>query len=118
MGFDVVYFEGLIRQGTQISTGKTRKVYQMPDLTKLDDLLGKRWYIKGINAAGDFYYIQPGSVKYYLKQCKRKTEFQMQPDDSLRECVYGGSYQLVFQFVRNDGVLSQSNSVHNSCKCT
>lgn len=118
MGFDVVYFEGLIRQGTQVSTGKKRKVYQLPGLTKLDDLLGKRWYIKGINAAGDFCYIQPGSVKYYLKQCRRKTEFQMQLDGSLRKHVYGGRCQLVFYFVRNDGVSSQWNSVLSSCKCT
>lgn len=114
MGFDVVYFEGLIRRATQVNTGKKR-VYQLSGLTKLDDLLGKRWYIRGINAAGDFCYIQPDSVKYYLKQCRRRTEFQMQPDGSLRKCVHGGRCQLVFQFVRNDGVLSQWNSALNSC---
>ena len=118
MSFDIIYFEGLIRRGTKMcSTGQRKsEVYQLSSLTKLDDLLGERWYIRGINATGDFCYIQPGSVKYYLKHCKRKAEYQMQADGTIHKCLFGGQCQLVFQFVCNDGILTQWNSIIKMCQ--
>ena len=64
MSFSIIYFEGLIRRGWKLcNTGQCKsEVYQLSSLTKLDDLQEERWYIRGINASGDFCYIQPGSV--------------------------------------------------------
>ena len=37
----------------------------MSSLSKLDDLLGERWYIRGLNSAGDFCYIEPGASIFH-----------------------------------------------------
>ena len=118
MSFDIVYYEGLIRRGTKQLTTRQRKrdVYRLSTLTKLDDLLGERWYIRGINTNGDFCYIQPGSVKYYLKSCKKKLEYQMQADGTINKYLFGGQCQLIFQFICNDGILTQWNRVLKSCQ--
>ena len=93
MSFDIVYYEGLIHRGT---TGRKREVYQLSSLTRLDNLLGERWYIRGVNTNGEFCYIQPGSVKYYLKQCQKKADCQMQADGTIHKYLFGGQCQLVF----------------------
>ena len=118
MNFDVVYYEGLIRRATkQVGNGRRkREIYQLPSLTRLDDLLGERWYIRSVNINGDFCYIQPGSVKYYLKRCKKRIDYQMQVDGTLLKCTFGGQCQLVFQFICNDGILTQWNNVLKSCQ--
>lgn len=73
MSFDTIYFEGLIRRSTNLTSRCSKgQVYTLPTLTKLDDILGHRWYIRGINSAGDFCFVTPGTVKFYLKPCKGK----------------------------------------------
>lgn len=68
MTFDTTHFDGLIRHGTLMKGQQS--VYTLSALTKLDDILGKRWYIRGINAAGDFCYVKPATVRYQLKLVK------------------------------------------------
>ena len=78
---------------------------------------GNRWYIRGINTAGDFCYVTPGTVKFYLKHCKGKIDYQMQADGTLTKSLYDqGLYHLIFQFIRGDGTCSQWNSVLKSCQ--
>ena len=115
MSFDPIYFEGLARRGSALPSGSGRRQYHtVKVLTHLDDVLGRRWYVRGLNVVGDFSYVIPGSVKYHLKYCKPKTEYQMQTSGVLSECSYGGGYQLMFQFVRGDGTPSQWNNVLKS----
>ena len=45
MPFDKVFFEGLIRNGKKVNGQQNREMYQLCNLTKLDDILGDRWYI-------------------------------------------------------------------------
>lgn len=115
MSFDSIYFEGLARRGSNVaSSSKVKKQhYTVKVLSNLDDVLGRRWYIRGLNTVGDFCYAIPGSTKFHLKYCKTKTDYQMQPNGTLAECSYGGGYQLMFQFVRGDGTPSQWNSILN-----
>ena len=64
MGFDTtIYFDELIRQSATQQRSSQRQVYTIPILSKLDDTLGNRWYIRGINTAGDFCYVTPGTFK-------------------------------------------------------
>lgn len=63
MGFDTIYFDGLIRRSATQQRSSQRQVYSIPILSKLDDTLGNRWYIRGINTAGDFCYVTPGTFK-------------------------------------------------------
>ena len=76
MTFDTIYFDGLIRWSKAISKSRhsTSQVYTVPTLSTLDDTLGHRWYIRGINTAGGFYFITPGTVRFHLKHNKGKTE--------------------------------------------
>ena len=102
MSFDTIYFDGLIRRSKALSTpqrSKTQPTYTLPTLSELDDILGSRWYIRGINAAGDFCFVTPGTVKFHLKQKRKKIDFQMQADGTLSKIMFDEGRQLVFQFV-------------------
>jgi len=37
-----------------------------------DDLLGAKWYLRGLNKAGDFCYVTPGTVEFYYRTGKEK----------------------------------------------
>ena len=58
MSFDSLHFEALIRRGARNGTKGKCEVYGLSSLSKLDDLLGERWYMRGLNSAGDFCYIE------------------------------------------------------------
>jgi len=90
-----------------------KQYYTVKVLSNLDDVLGWRWYICGLNTVGDFCYVIPGSVKFHLKlrpitKCSLMAHWP--------KCSYGGGYQLMFQFVRGVGTPSQWNSILKSCQ--
>ena len=95
-------------RGTKKETKGTREIYFLTFLTKLDDLFGNRWYVKEINSAGDFCYVEPGTVTFSLKFVKLKPGFQMKEDGTLAKCYFGVRSQLVFQFVQSDSIAQQS----------
>ena len=64
--FDTVHFDGLIRRGVLDESSRKQSVYLLTVLTKLDDILGEHWYIRGLNTAGDFCYVQLKTVRYQL----------------------------------------------------
>ena len=115
MGFDTIHFEGLARRGVLCKTNRGQ-VYTLPTLTKLDDILGAQWYVRGINTAGDFCYVQPKTVKYELKFCKGKPDYQLLEDGTLQQYTYGIRHQLFFRFVRGDGISSQWYKTLDLCK--
>lgn len=116
MPFDKVFFEGLLRRGEKTNGQRNREVYQLSSLTKLDDILGERWYIRGLNVAGDFCYIKPRTVKYYLKHGRQKVDYQMQNDGLITKHTFGRNCQLCFHFVRGDGTAGEWNHVLKSCQ--
>ena len=70
MNFDCLHFEALVRQGIRKGKGK-REVYSLSSLSKLDDLLGERWYVRGLNIAGDFCYIEVSKAESGLSNSTR-----------------------------------------------
>ena len=84
MSFNPIYFESLVRRGSTLASSSQKQYHTVKVLTNLDDVLGRRWYVRGLNTVGDFCYVIPGSVKYHLKYCKPKQEYQMQPNGTLR----------------------------------
>ena len=120
MSFDAIYFDGLIRQSELLATPphlhSKKQVYTLPTLSKLDDILGSRWYIRGINEAGDFCLVTPGTVKFHLRKKRSRDDFQMQSDGELSRIVFDEGCQLIFQFVRGDGTCSQWSRVLKSCQ--
>ena len=110
-----MHFDSLVIRGIRKETTGKKEVCSLDSLLKLNDLLGDRWYIRGINVAGDFCYIEPGTVRFYLKQLKPKPDFQLKDDGTLVKHYFGIQNQLVFQFVRNDGTSRQWSNVLQSC---
>lgn len=117
MVFDCIYFEGLIRRASTISKSKgSHQVYTILKFSKLNDILGERWFIRGLNESGDFCYVKPGTVEFYLKSLSGKIDFQLSANGILSRSTFGVGYQLVFSFVRGDGILSQWSSILQLCK--
>ena len=114
MTFDTIHFDGLIRRGTLVKGQHSQ--YTLSTLTKLDDILGQRWYIRGINVAGDFCYVKPGTVRYWLRSVKGQADFQISEDGTLHEYTCGQRHQLTFKFIRIDGILQQWHNVVELCK--
>ena len=79
-------------------------------------ILGQRWYIWGLNSSGDFCYVKPNTVEFYLKHMSGKTEYQLLSDGTLSKNIFGAGCCLVFSFVRDDGTLHQWNTVLEQCK--
>ena len=118
MPFDKVSFDSLVLRSSTSNEYLhcKRKIYTLTNLSKFDDLLGKRWYIRGLNVAGDFCYIIHNSVRFYLRNCKGKIDYQLLDDGTLVEQYFGKGCYLVFSFVRGDGVSSQWNDIlRKSC---
>ena len=115
LSFDRYHFDSLSIRASKKEVKGKREVYSLPVLSRLNDLLGPRWFIRGINAAGDFCYIEPGTVSFYLKKTKGIAEYQMKDDGTLVNYGGGETTQLVFQFVRNDGTCRQWSEILQSC---
>ena len=49
-------------------------------MTQFEDLLGNRWYIRGLNAVGDFCFVTPGTVRFYLREKKGRIDYQLKSD--------------------------------------
>ena len=113
MPFDTIHFDGLIRRSVVVQ-GKT-KMFTLEKLTNLNDILGNRWYIRGVNAAGDFSYVKPETVRFYLRKSKSKIDFQVQNNGTLTKSYFGASLHIVFKFVCGDGNCSHWNRVLKLC---
>ena len=98
MGFDTIHFDGLVMRSVladRKSQNSKRYIYTLSTLTKLDDILGSRWYIRGINAAGDFCFVEPKTVRYQLLFSSGKADYQLLEDGTLKQFVYGARHQLI-----------------------
>ena len=119
MSFDRMSFDSLLIRATLVPKAGTRtkrSVYSIQHMTQFEDLLGNRWYIRGLNAAGDFCFVTPGSVRLYLRVKKGRIDYQLKSDGTLFQEYFGKGFQLVFSFIRGDGTLAQWNTVLKKCK--
>ena len=116
MTFDKLCYDGLLYRGVPVKKHGCKEIYTVISLSKLDDILGERWYIRGINVAGDFSFVKPGSVRYFLKCCQGQKDYQIQSDGSLKMFNFGTRYQLTFSFIREDGTLPQWYTTLKLCQ--
>jgi hypothetical protein len=84
MPFDTVYFDGLSRRDTICKGAK----YTIAKFSVFEDILGSRWFIRGLNSAGDFCYIKPKTVRFHLKGKSRRVEYQLKEDGTLTTRFY------------------------------
>lgn len=113
MSFDQVSFEALALRCSLVNRNSKckRQVYKVQDLAKLNDLLGDRWHIRGLNAAGDFCYVMHDTMKLYMKQSQGRPDYQLLDDGTMVKTYFGRQKQLVIFFIRGDGVASQWNDI-------
>jgi len=121
MPFDKILFDKSLAvrgsiQHEQLQAGKSKLYYAIPHLMNYNDIFGERWYIRGINAAGDFCYVIPGTAKFYLIQNRRKIDYQLQKDGKLQKKYIEMGFELVFSFVRGDGNMLQWENVLKQCE--
>ena len=113
MPFDQVSLDSLVVRSSMVPSCEQRKkkIYTLLNLSKFDDILGERWYIRGLNMAGDFCYVMHNTVRFYLKCNGGKIDYQLLNDGSIIKQYFGKGYHLVFSFVREDGVCAQWNDI-------
>lgn len=118
MSFDRITFDSLAIRGTHVPKAGSakRQVYTMPHMTQFVDLLGDRWYVRGLNPAGDFCFVTPGTVKFYLRQKRGSIEYQLQSDGTMVKQYFGKGCQLVFIFIRGDGTSTQWSEIIRQCR--
>ena len=92
-----------------------REIYGITRYGDLDDFLGSKWFIRGLNENGDFCYAILNTVTFYLKQKNNLVDFKPnEKDGSIIKCIYSQGSSLVFTFVRGDGVSANFLSVYSS----
>ena len=77
-------------------------VYQLESNRVLDSYLGLKWDERILNVAGDFAYVIPGTIKYWLGQRSPIIEYKLIGEQYARTQVENSNF-ITFQFVRGDG---------------
>ena len=113
MSFDKVQFDGGIRQlGTLKCEERGVKKYTIRHYSDLDSILGRKWFIRGVNEHGDFCYVMRDTVRFYLSERQPLTDYQPTGDGArFKKKLYFRGYSLIFSFVRGDGVASNFNQI-------
>ena len=108
--FDQTMFEEMKGKGTLKKKHRGKEIYGITKCGDLDNLLGSKWFIRGLNESGDFCYAILNTVAYYFKQ-----RINYKPDgQTIKKCLYSQGHSLVFTFVRADGVSADFISVYSA----
>ena len=111
MDFDKLQFDGGIRRVGTLKTKKGHDKFAIKNYSDLDEFLGRKWFIRGINSNGDFCYAMLETVRFYLSQKPPLVDFYPE-DQHFKKKLYHRGYNLVFSFVRVDGVASNFHSIY------
>ena len=101
---DLLQFNGGLKlAGTYLRTFRGRNIYGIQKYGDLVPLLGRRWYIRGLNAQMNFCAVKKETVNFHLFRKPSIVDFLAA---TTQDEICGG-YVLVFRFVRLDCVQSQ-----------
>ena len=78
-------------------------------ISNLDTVLGIKWNERILNTNGDFAYVYRQTVSFWLVEKKPITEYKYF-GDSLIESAIENDTNLIFHFVRGDGVKAEYTS--------
>ena len=92
-----------------VKKSRGREVHCVDNNSQLCDLLGSKWFERIQNVNGDFCYVIPGTVTFWLHEKKPVKEF-VYVGDTLVESHTESDLQVIFTFVRGDGVKAEYNS--------
>ena len=97
-------FEEMKEKGTLKKKHRGKEIYGITKYGELDNLLGRKWFIRGLNENGDFCYAILKTVSFYLKRRINIVDFKpSEKHGSIRKFLYSHGRSLVFTFVRADG---------------
>ena len=65
--FDQTKFDEIKGKGTLKKKHRGKEIYGITKYGDLDNLLGSKWFIRGLNENGDFCYAILNTVAFYLK---------------------------------------------------
>jgi len=115
MAFDKeTFLEGLGSVGYVHHRTKQLVRYRIAQFSDLDELLGKGWHFRGLNPAGDYCYVYPGTAEYYLRRRRPITHFLPTDNGVPAKASIPQGYMLYFTFVRGDGTpfdFGKNNSI-------
>ena len=108
---DVVGLLNLFPTAYQMDIGvvkksRERNVHCVNENHQLCNILGKKWYERIPNMNGDFCYVVSGTVQFWLHEKNPVTEF-VYIGNKLFESHIQNDLELIFTFVRGDGVKAQ-----------
>lgn len=83
------------------STERNKVIYRLHSNEKLDECIGLKWSERIMNENGDFAFVVPGTVRFWLASRNPIVEFKLIGDKYIRSEIDGG-HQVVFTFVRGD----------------
>jgi len=107
MPFDESTFnEGLGSKGYIHKPAKGISQYKLTHLRDLNELLGKGWHYRGINKAGDYSYVTPGTVRYRLYKRRSITHYVPNSNGQPMKSHIPQGHMLNFTFVRGNGTPS------------
>lgn len=86
-----------------VKKSRERNVHCLNDNNQLCDILGNKWYERILNINGDFCDVVAGTVRFWLHEKNPVNEF-VYIGEKLFESHIQNDLQLVFTFVRGDGV--------------
>ena len=92
-----------------VKKSRGREVHCVDDNSHLCDLLGSKWFERIQNVNGDFCYVIPVTVRFWLHEKKPVREF-VYVGDTLVESHTESDLEVIFTFVRGDGVKAEYNS--------
>ena len=88
-------------------------MYTIVHYSDLDEALGSKWFIRGLNESGDFCYAILGTVRFYLRERPPLKDYIPSKDGVVKQVVYSQGHSLVFIFIRGDGVSSDFSKIYS-----
>ena len=105
-------FSESIGRVTSRSFRRNKLIYQVHSNGILDSYIGVKWNERIMNENGDFAFVVPGTLRFWLAKRSPIVEYKLIGDKYVRSEIEDG-YQVVFTFVRRDGNKHQyQNMVH------
>lgn len=87
---------------TSKSYQKNKLIYKVLSNETPNCYVGTKWNERIMNENGDFAYVVPGTLRFWLTKRNPIVEFKLIGDKYVRSEIEDG-HQVVFTFVRGDG---------------
>ena len=100
---DADNYNGYLKNTGVVNKFKGKNVHVVSNNNEISRIMGKKWFQRIINTNGDFCYVVRDTVRFWLNE-KRPVKDFFYVGDHLFENQIRNDLQLIFTFVRGDGV--------------